>query len=208
MAVSAHRRPQSLQEGAGEVRLWLRGSCLGNPPAWPGLSSRQSRPQGSPLISLSLSSLWAWLVDGPTEQGENPCASGSLRASEHSGGSPHQPHSQQQGQEHPAPTGSALLSSESGPGLSRALGWGGCEPGCGTCAVSQEAQEERGPGHGGGARFCSLRPRLGRFPPRPLLSSSGESCGDANQPGCRACLGALWFQRRTQPPGPLAPPSL
>ena len=62
-------------------------------------------------------------------------------------------------QGHLEPTGSTLLSSESGSGLSSPWDWGREGPGHGTCAVSKEAEEERGPGHGGGASL--LLPEAG-----------------------------------------------
>ena len=74
--------------------------------------------------------------------------------------------------------------------------WGcsGSEPGCSTCAVSEEAEEERGPGHGGGASILFPEVlRLGRVPPRPDLSPCwrhllfmqiSQGSGDAAEEPC------------------------
>ena len=49
----------------------------------------------------------------------------------------------------------------------------GSEPGCSTCAVSKEAEEERGPGHGGGTLILLPRLKAGQSLSYPL---AGETC--------------------------------
>lgn len=95
----------------------------------------------------------------------------------------------------PAPL-SPLLSSESGQDCPRTQGWGGCEPGLSTCAVSQESEEERGPGHGAGASillpeaqsWADFLPGLSY----PLAGDNCWLCKSARFQG--SCCGPLWFR--------------
>lgn len=150
-------------------------------------------------------------MDGASEQMRTPLTfsgrrspSGLTHSSEHSGEiSPLQPPILRQGQESPVPTGSALLSSESGPGLSPSPG-----PGVGGPWGQHLCSEPGGRGGEGSRpwwRHPESAPRgLGWAGCLPGLSYplAGErAAGGANQPEPRgSAWGALWFQRRAQSP--------
>ena len=73
--MSAHRRPQTLQEMKAEVtfQLWEQkvetNPCLTCTELLAGILGD---PRTPPLISLSLNGLWAWLVGGTVDSERTP----------------------------------------------------------------------------------------------------------------------------------------
>ena len=143
--MSAHRRPQTLQERKRNVTFQLRAhhvetpSCLtcaeltaGNP--WV--------PRTPPLISLSLSGLWAWLVGGSVDSERTPVTQTQRAQWSPAPSAPPPP----AGSRASCPTGSALLSQSQGQACPGPRVWGRVE------AWAQHLCSERGGRGGEGSR--------------------------------------------------------
>ena len=143
--MSAHRRPQTLQEMKAEVtfQLWEQkvetNPCLTCTELLAGILGD---PRTPPLISLSLNGLWAWLVGGTVDSERTPVTQ-TQRAQWSPAPSAPPPPAKSRAS---CPTGSALLSQSQGQACPGPRGWGSLG------AWAQHLCSERGGRGGEGSR--------------------------------------------------------